>query len=81
MIFGIFLTIELTYQKRYSSKINSKDQMTDLCQSIFVSPSVDYAVSQYVIECVSFFIADSAFTYRFWPVAVKGFAYFMMESV
>ena len=55
--------------------------MKDLCQSIFDSPSVDYAVSQYVIECVSFFVADSAFTYRFWPVAVNGCAYFMMESV
>ena len=55
--------------------------MRDLCQSILVSPSVDYAVSQYVIECVSLFVADSAFTYRFWPVAVNGFAYFMMKSV
>ena len=55
--------------------------MKDLCQSILVSPSVDYAVSLYVIKCVSFLVADSAFTYRFWPVAVNGFAYFMMESV
>ena len=55
--------------------------MKGLCQSIFVGPSVDYAVSQYLTECVNFFVADSAFTYRFWPVAVNGFAYFMIKSV